>query len=158
MFGFLKDKLKKALSSFEKKVEELPEEPAKEAKPKIQKAEHIEKETAKIEPAKEDIKEEELAAAEEKPKEEKGFFGKLKEKFRKEAALSKERPEKPKVFGAQETEEKSHEIKAEEKIAESHDAAKIDAKEEKSIFERIKEAATTKKISDKDFDDFFYDL
>ena len=102
MFGFLKDKLKKALSSFEKKVEELPEEPAKETKPEIQKAEHIKKETAKIWPAKEEIKEEELAAAEEKLKGEKGFFGKLKEKFRKEAALSKESPEKPKVFGARE--------------------------------------------------------
>ncbi len=78
MFGFLKDKIKSAVSNITKKVEEEAEvvetpveQPKKVTKPKVEKKVSKPKEEKKVEQKpKEEVKEEEK----------KGFFGKIKEK------------------------------------------------------------------------------
>lgn len=161
MFGFLKDKLKKAIASFGNKVEELPQKDINEESKTSLKKDLIEEPKIIDEPAREIIVEKErpeiitkepsiqekniagkkieMPISEEKTKldeykpnisveENKGFFDKIKDKFRKEEVI----------------------IKGEDKSEELN--------EKKGFFDKIKEAATTKKISDKDFDEMFYDL
>ncbi len=180
MFGFLKDKLKGIVSKFTKKVEteakeevvevkkpvkkeekkpapKVEKKPAKVEKPKVEekkapKAEKpkvVEKKPApKVEVAKPKIKEEAPRIEPEKPKveapvveEKKGFFAKLKE-----AVVG---PEVPKV----EAEKPKVEAKAP-----TVEAPVEEAEEKKGFFAKIGEAITTKKISEKQFDEMFWDL
>ncbi len=142
MFKFLKDKFKDVVDKFSKKVEEE----GKEVKPEIEEKKIIveqKKKTKKIKsvkkkkPSKVIIKEEKILIEKEKPievKEEpkkKSFFENLKDKI----------VEKPKVL-----EEES----ANEKI--------VEEEKKKSFFESIKEKVTTKKIDEKQFDEFFWDI
>jgi len=107
MFGFLKDKIKSAVSSITKKVEkeaEVVEKPVVKEKPKVSKP----KEQKKVETVpKEEVKD--------KPKEEP-----KKEVVKEEPVVKKE--------------------------------------EKKSFFGKIKERVTTKKISEKQFEEFFFEL
>ncbi len=188
MFGFLKDKLKSIVSKFTKKVEtEAKEEvieverevkkpakkekPAKAEKKPVKKEEKkpakAEKPAKKEKPAKvEEILEEKPEIAEpvvereepkieieepkvvpaEEPQEKKGFFAKIfgkKEEPKAEPAI-----EKPKV------EKKTPEIKPTPIVKEEPE----EEPEKKGFFGRIKEAITTKKISEKQFDEMFWDL
>jgi fused signal recognition particle receptor len=170
MFGFLKDKLKSLVSKFTKKVEtEAKEEvievekevkkPPKEEKrpPKAEKKVEKPKKPAARKPEKPAIVEkpkvEEITPAvipeapkvevakpkiEEKPVEEEkeGFFERVKEVFVKK--------EEPKV--------EAETLKVEEKKPEPV------PEEEKGFFAKVKEAITTKKISEKQFDEMFWDL
>jgi len=174
MFGFLKDKLKSIISKFTKKVEaEAQEEvveverevkkpvpkpkaekPAKkeERKPKAEKKPER-KEAPKVEKPAPEVTREEPKVETEKPKveepapevveEKKGFFAKI---FGK-----KEEPkaEAPKV------EVKTPAVKAERPAVEK---APAEEPEKKGFFGKIKEAITTKKISEKQFDEMFWDL
>ncbi|MEM4265948.1 MAG: signal recognition particle-docking protein FtsY [Candidatus Woesearchaeota archaeon] len=142
MFGFLKDKLKSLVSKFTKKVEtEAKEEVVEEKKPK----------TKEKKPAKE----------EKKPA----------PKVR--APAPKVELPKPKVEGKKpRVEEKKAEapkaeqpkVEPEMPIVEAPKAEAPGAEEEKpaegkkGFFARIKEAITTKKISEKQFDEMFWDL
>lgn len=170
MFGFLKDKLKSIVAKFTKKVEEEAKEevvkvekPAKAEKPKVvkkparagKKEAKVEKtsavgEVAKVEKPRVEmpVKVERLAevvpevkkVVVEKPKvkeeglpEKKGFFARVKEVFVKpEEKVGLEKP------------------RAEE--------AKPEVVEEKGVFARVKEIITTKRISEQQFDDMFWDL
>ncbi|MBS3095112.1 signal recognition particle-docking protein FtsY [Candidatus Woesearchaeota archaeon] len=138
MFGFLKDKLKSAISSFSKKAEELPE--IKEETPASAVIEE-QKEQAKAQETKEPVeipeheenffigqKKEPVEAMQEKKQEEKkGFFGRIRDKFKK--------PDESKITIKQSRPE-----------------------EKKGFLDKIKEVASTTKISDKEFDEMFYDF
>ncbi len=163
MFGFLKDKLKSLVSKFTKKVEAEAKEEVVEAekevkkpapkiekkvekpvkvekkpivkeekkapKPKVEKK--IEAPAPKVEPVKPKIEVPKAEVPKAEPVEEKkGFFAKVKEVFVKEEP----KVEVPKVEEAPVVEEK------------------------KGFFARIGEAITTKKISEKQFDEMFWDL
>src|SRR3989344_5771986 len=134
MFSFLKDKLKKVISSISKNVEE---EPQKE--PKTKKKEKAGEKSEAKEEVIEEIKE-----AEELVPEKKGFFAKLKEKF-----AVKEEEVKP----VEKLEELKEEVKPEsEKI-------EVEVEEEKKgIFGLIKEKVTTTKISEDKFEELFSEL
>src|SRR3989344_5889655 len=134
MFSFLKDKLKKVISSISKNVEE---EPQKE--PKTKKKEKAGEKSEAKEEVIEEIKE-----AEELVPEKKGFFAKLKEKF-----AVKEEEVKP----VEKLEELKEEVKPEsEKI-------EVEVEEEKKgIFGLIKEKVTTTKISEDKFEELFTEL
>jgi fused signal recognition particle receptor len=141
MFKFLKDKLKNVVSGFSKKVEEEAEEVKEELTPALEKRETApEKKEGAEEVAetgifvleKKKIKEE---AADEKEQvkeveEKKGFFEKIRQKF------------KPK-----EEKQKAEEEKPDEKEA-----------EEKGFVEKITEKVIKKVISEQKFDELFYDL
>ncbi|MCX6706921.1 MAG: signal recognition particle-docking protein FtsY [Candidatus Woesearchaeota archaeon] len=204
MFGFLKDKLKKAISIFSKKAEEEAEEvkapklkeerkkspkkqekekPKKETKSKEAKASEKKKgekrkpeankprkegkireaeeekeiegqEEAEKEEPKEEEESEEAEAEEEPEKEEKkGFFGRLKQRF-----AGKE--EKEEAIEETEKEAKEEEIKEEEEAEEEAEEKEIEEEKEekKGFFGRLKEAVTTKTLSDSKFEDMFSEL
>ncbi|MBI4159317.1 signal recognition particle-docking protein FtsY [Candidatus Woesearchaeota archaeon] len=134
MFKFLKDKFKDVVDKFSKKVEEE----GKDVKPEAEeKKEDVKQEPKKIKPLKKALKE--AVKFEEKVEdklvdlkgdtEKKSFFESLKEKFA-------EKPEKPEVMG----EISDEEIK------------------KKSFLASVKEKVTTKKINEKQFDEFFWDI
>lgn len=143
MFGFLKDKIKNAISSLSRKVEELPEEkildehsnreqdksikplPAEQIASKEESKQAIEEKQTKKINVEQELRqsEKEVLPAEDK----KGFFGRIKEKFNKKETI---------------------------KAREGNESAE----DKKGFFDKIKEAASTKKISGKDFDEIFYDL
>lgn len=141
MFKFLKDKFKDVVDKFSKKVEEE----GKEVKPEVEDEKIPVEQKKKTKPVKKKklskpvIKEEKILIEKEKPievKEEpkkKSFFENLKDKI----------VEKPKV-----SEELV--VEAKEKITEEE--------KKKSFFESIKEKVTTKKIDEKQFDEFFWDI
>lgn len=151
MFNFFKDKLKKVLSKFSKEVEEEIEEAPKpeEVKEKpVEEEKTEEKKKEKKEPKKE-VKEKEIREklkeekkkveeAKEKPKEEKREVKKLKEE---EKELAKEEKE---------VEEKPEEVK-EELIEE-------ESKKKKGFFRKITEVISKKALSERQFDDLFFEL
>jgi len=148
MFGFLKDKIKNAISSLSKKAEELSEEknldehptreqdssikplPVEQIASKEESKQAIEeKQTREIKTGqkqelqqleKEDLS---LKSAEDK----KSFFGRIKEKLKKKETIEAREYQEP-------------------------------AEDKKGFFDKIKEVASTKKISGKNFDEIFYDL
>ena len=135
MFRFLKDKLKSAISSISKKVEE--EAPKEEAETKEKPEKRLEeKKTIKkkrIDKARPEEKEEDKSETTKEIKDEKkGFFSKLKDKF-----IVKEESEEPKPI---------EELKEEKED------------DKKTFFGRIKEKVTTTKISEEKFGDLFSDL
>jgi len=133
MFGFLKDKLKDAISKFSKKAEEIPmEKPVEE---KI--VEQTKKEETAI------AKKEEKSEIKEELKEKKGFFTKIKEKIIEE--------QKEEIKADEKREEKAVETIEEKKSEEK-------PKEKKGFFESIKEKVTTIKIDEGKFDEFFNEL
>ncbi len=138
MFKFLKDKLKNAISSISKKVEEEAPEEKIEIKEKPEKNKEEKKTTVKKKTGKakqeipKEIKEEKAETAKEIKDEKKGFFSKLKDKL-----VKKEEVEEPKPI------EELKEEKEEDK---------------KTFFGRIKEKVTTTKISEEKFEDLFSDL
>lgn len=134
MFKFLKEKLKKAVSSIGKKVEkEVPEE------------------ETPIEEVKEDEKKEEQLSLEKKPeKEKKSFFARFKRK---------EVEEEPKKIEKKERVEKKKFDKEEVKVVEGKKEEIIEGPEEKKgFFGVIKEKIVTKKISEEKFGELFFDL
>ncbi|HLC99185.1 MAG TPA: signal recognition particle-docking protein FtsY [Candidatus Nanoarchaeia archaeon] len=187
MFKFLKEKLKSAISSISRRAEEEAEviekpkekkpakkEEAKKEKPKkeARKAEkpkaaekkqrprpEIKEKKEKPQPAekipdkKKEIKEE-IEEAEEK----KGFFGRLKERFAKkeEETEEKEEPEEEK-----EAEEEKEEVQEEEEKPEAT-REKVQEEEEepekRGFFARVKEAVSTKVLSEKQFEEMFEEL
>ena len=159
MFGFLKEKLKKAARIFSRKVEEegkeVREEPLEEIKPE-----------------KEIIAETKISKKEEKPV-------KIKEKKREKAAKKKEKKEKKKQEKKEERVEEAEEEPIQEEISEEErfeekeetirkEEVKEEKKEEpeqkerKGWFERLKEKVTekvtTRKINNEQFEEFFFEL
>src|SRR3989344_4005429 len=150
MFGFLKDKLKGAISKFSKSVEESKEEftPVEESKPKKEIKKHEEKKEVKNKEVK---------------KKEKSKDHKVKEKTKK--VLEEKEVEIPEVI--------EEEIKVENKVDEvvikenvevkpveefKETEIKSEVKEEKSFFGSIKEKITTTKISNDKFEELFSEL
>ena len=159
MFGFLKEKLKKAARIFSRKVEEegkeVREEPLEEIKPE-----------------KEIIAETKISKKEEKPV-------KIKEKKKEKAAKKKEKKEKKKQEKKEERVEEAEEEPIQEEISEEErfeekeetirkEEVKEEKKEEpeqkerKGWFERLKEKVTekvtTRKINNEQFEEFFFEL
>ncbi len=157
MFKFLKDKLKKAVSTFSRRAEEeaaeeqigeteeKPEAVIKKGSEEAKSFSEIEKELAEL---KKEVKEE-LKEAEEKPKTEK------KDEKRKKREEKKEIKEKKK-------EKKADEItlvrQLQEKIRQAQLKPPKEEIEKESIFKKITEKITTKKISEAQFEEFFWDL
>ncbi|MBN2420667.1 signal recognition particle-docking protein FtsY [Candidatus Woesearchaeota archaeon] len=167
MFGFLKDKLKSALSVFSKKVEKEVEEEEKkikkpekeikkETKPaKKRKISKKEKTQRKKEEKKKEIIEAKKEIKEEEPK--KGFFSRLfsredkeKEKIEEELEDDEISPEE----AAFEEGEEEAEVLEEEPEEEKEETAQ----EKKGFFTRIKEAVTQTSLSEDKFNDMFWDL
>jgi len=197
MFKFFRKKLKEAVSKITKEIDEKAEEA---------------EETIEVKP-----EEKEEKIEEKKPKEKKGFFSKLKEKFMKkevekpkkeekkiekpkkeEPKVEEKKEEKPKVEEKKEepkevpreepkkeelkevpkeekpkVEEEKEEKKSEEIIKEEKEKKKEEPKEEKleesveekkeepkkkSFFAAIKEKITTKKLSESQFENIFWNL
>jgi fused signal recognition particle receptor len=179
MFGFLKDKLKSIVAKFTKKVEtEAKEEVIEVEKPKVkeEKKVKVEKKVEKPvkKPAKVEAKKPEVKA--EKPRvEEKKAVDKKPEVPKVEVAKPKIEPEKPKVEAPKVEEKKGFFAKIKEAVV-GPEALKVEVKkpevvvpeakpvpeetptEKKGFFARIGEAITTKKISEKQFDEMFWDL
>ncbi len=171
MFNFFKDKLKKVLSKFSKKVEEeieeapkpeeikeeVKEKPVEEKKKEVKEEPKKEKEeTKEKEITKEEIKEKKKKPeeAEEKPKKEKREIKELKEEEKevkeKPEEERKEPKEAEKIEEIREPEEKQEEIK--EELVEEEPEKK------KGFFQKITEVISKKALSEKQFDDLFYDL
>ena len=221
MFGFLKEKLKNAISKFKKIVEEEPKKKeeavkkpfreakkqeakpvktskkeSKPAKKEITKPEEKKEETKKPEIKKETIKftkheKEELVhkeiLSEEKPKEKKSFFSKIKDTFsgknKEEIVQEEKKPkseEKPEEILKEENKEESkeevqkpeeeikeiepekesiqeEELKQEEKSEKETEEEKPEEKK-KGFFGKIAEAVTTKPLSEEKFEEIFWDL
>jgi len=171
MFNFFKDKFKKVLSKFSKEVEEEIEEAPKpeevKEKPFEEKKKEI-KEEPKKEVKEKEIKEEKkkVEEAEEKPKEEEKEAEELKEEPKEEEKVVKEEKEEIK----KEVEEKKQEVK--EQIEKEIKPKKItnwrerlgdeDKKEQpekkKGFFQKITEVISKKELSEKQFDDLFFEL
>lgn len=179
MFGFLKDKLKSVVDKFTKKVEEEgkeeiievkkpQKETKKEEKHKPKEKEHpkkeekhkprIIKEEEIIEEEKHEVEQEEILEEkeipefiEEKPEQKQGFFSKL---FKKKEEKEEKKEEKV---------EQIKEVFKEEKPAEEQEEAleefeEQEIKEKKGFFASITEKITTKKLSQEQFDEIFWDL
>ncbi len=187
MFNFFKDKFKKVLSKFSKEVEEeieeapKPEEIQEEIKEKPveeKKKEVKEKEVIKEEPKEEEKKIEE---AEEKPKEEEKEAEELKEETKEEEIKkevkeekgikeeeiekveeTKHPEEKPEEIKEKPTEEKKKEIKEviEEEKPEKIEEELIEEEPEKKkgFFQKITEVISKKALSEKQFDELFFEL
>ncbi|MBU0536788.1 MAG: signal recognition particle-docking protein FtsY [Nanoarchaeota archaeon] len=166
----------------EKKPEPKKEEKKKEPKPvkiseKPVEPQPEEEETAEESEEKEEVPEEPEEEEKEEPKEEKkGFFGKLKDRFTKKEEKPAEKEEEPEEAEAEELPEEEKEEEPEEEVkkeqpeekeaAEEHEEDKEEApeepeeepKEKKGFFDRIKDAVSTKVLSEKQFDEMFFDL
>jgi fused signal recognition particle receptor len=136
------------------------EAPKKEEKKQEKKAEKPAKEEKKHEPKKEQKAEEpapEVRVEPEAPKaeEKKGFFSRM---FSKKEEPSAEAAPEPKAKPA----EKPKNVPEVKKEPAAHKPAEVKAAapepEKKGFFAKIKEAVTTKKISEKQFDEMFWDL
>ncbi len=127
---------------------EKPKAEAKKSEVKVEKPK-IKEEAPRIEPEKPKVEAPKVEAP--KVEEKKGFFAKIKEAVVGPEAPKAE-PEKPKVEAAKPKIEapKVEVTKEEEKPA--------PVEEKKGFFARIGEAITTKKISEKQFDEMFWDL
>lgn len=153
MFGFLKDKLKSALSGFAQKVEELPEEKPKQEP--VQLAKPVEKITA-VPESKQEKKVEPMHFEKPLPRID---IGRKPEEIhaQKTAAEGSSSKQVLEVKLEQEaSKEKSFFDKVKDKFRKDEGETKHE--EKKGIFEKIIEVASTTKISDKDFDEMFYDL
>jgi len=164
MFNFFKDKLKKVLSKFSKEVEEeieeapKPEEakekPVEEKKKEVKEKPKKEKEESK---EKEEIKEEKkkvrehkkVEEAEEKPREEKREVEELEEEYKEEEKVKEVVKEEKEVKEKPEEEEKPEEV---EEIKEEPTEKK------KGFFQKITEIISKKTLSEKQFDDLFFEL
>ena len=188
MFGFLKDKLKGALSRFTKKVEEAPEEerivekevepPKKSAtkasqkgKPKVEKKEAKPKKTKEAKPVKTPKVEEKIVVEVKKAEETKPRPEPVKVELAKpsvESEPAKIEPPKQESKGffskLKETFVGKEEVKVEKPevaVKEENvvpDAKKAEPVSEKGFFARITEKITTKKITSEMFDELFWDL
>jgi len=180
MFNFFKDKFKKVLSKFskdvEEEIEEAPKPEEKEEKPveeekkevkeeskkeKAKEKEEIKEEKKKVEEAEEKPKEEERVVkeekeAEEKPKEEKEVkeeeIEEPEEKSEeiKEKPVEEEKKEIEEVFEKEEKPEKVEEVK--EELVEEKPEKK------KGFFQKITEIISKKALSEKQFDELFFEL
>jgi len=152
MFKFLKDKLKKAVSQFSKKIEEQGKEEVKEVevKPKKGLFAKIKKRFVKEEIPKEKPKVRPEVKIEKKIK-------KPKPKIKKKEVIKEEKPEikiiKKEIKPKPEIKEIKPKVKVEKpKIVEEIPEVK------KGIFAKIKEKIVTKKISEVQFEDMFWNL
>ena len=141
MFGFLKNKLKEAISKFSKKAEEEAKvEETIEKKPEIK--EEVQKEPVEIEVREEKF--EEKLEHKEEPKEKKGFLGIFKKKEKVEKEILEEVKESKKET---------------EFLEEKFEEPKIEIKEEKKgFFAKVTEKLTTKTINEEKFEKLFEDL
>jgi len=151
MFNFFKEKLKKVLSKFSKKVEEEIEEAPKPEEVK----EEVKEKPVEEKKIKEKLKEEKkkVEQAKEKPKEEKREVKELKEEIKrkvKEEPTEEGKKEIEKVFEKEEKPEKVEEIK--EQLVEEEPEKK------KGFFQKITEVISKKELSEKQFDDLFFEL
>ncbi len=155
MFGFLRDKLKAALSKFTKKVEEEVKEKTKEVKKETKKKEAKEKkkeviparkESPAVKKAQKKLKEkkkEVSAIVPEQKVEKPGFFAKL---------FGKKEEEKPEI-----EEKKEAEVITEKPEVQSEQSSAV-PKEKKGFFAKITEAVTTTSLSEEKFESLFWDL
>jgi len=161
MFNFFKEKLKKVLSKFSKKVEEeieeapKPEEVKEEVKEKPVEEKKKEKKEPKEKEIREKLKEEKkkVEEAEERPREEKREVKELKEEIKKEVKekpTEEEKKEIEKVFEKEEKPEKVEEVK--EELVEEEPEKK------KGFFQKITEVISKKALSERQFDDLFFEL
>jgi len=150
MFGFLKDKLKNAVSSFTKKVRDIVEEkelskpiPKEKPKKEIKKKKEAKSKKEKITEVKPEIKEIEKRIEETKEKlvetqEKKGFFSKLFGKKEEKLEIKEKETKEP---------------------AEFEEETKEDEKEEKKgFFTKITESVTKTSLSEDKFEALFWDL
>ena len=145
MFNFFKDKFKKVLSKFSKEVEEeieeaprpeeIKEKPVEEKKKEVKEEPKKEKAKEKKE-IKEELKEEKKKVSEPKKVEE------AKEKPKEEKREVEELKEEPK--------EEEKEVK-EELVEEEHE-------KKKGFFQKITEVISKKALSEKQFDNLFFEL
>ncbi|HIH25745.1 signal recognition particle-docking protein FtsY [Candidatus Woesearchaeota archaeon] len=174
MFGFLKDKLKGAISKFSKSVEESKEEftPVEESKPKKEIKKHEEKKEVKNKEVKKKekskdhkVKEKTKKVLEEKEveipeviEEEIKIENKVDEVVIKEDVEVKQ--ESKGFFSKLKDKFTSKEEKVEVKPVEEFKETEIksEVKEEKSFFGSIKEKITTTKISNDKFEELFSEL
>ncbi|MBU4284007.1 MAG: signal recognition particle-docking protein FtsY [Nanoarchaeota archaeon] len=158
MFNFFKDKFKKILSKFSKEVEEEieeapePEEIKEEVK---EKPVEEKKKEVKEEPKKEKEEAKEKELIKEEPKQEKKKVEEAKEKPREEKKEVEELKEEPK-----EKEKKVKEITEEqEKLEEvKKELVEEEPKEKKGFLQKITEVISKKALSEKQFDDLFFEL
>jgi len=153
MFNFFKDKFKNVLSKFSKEVEEeieeapkpeeVKEKPVEEKKKEVKKEPKKEKEEAKekVEVKEESKEEKEIHELKEKPKEEERIVEEEKEVEKLKEETKKEVEEKP---------EKTEEVK-EELIEEKPE-------KKKGFFQKITEVISKKALSEKQFDELFFEL
>ena len=128
MFNFLKEKLKKAASIFTKKVEEESEEKIEE---------------------KEELKERRIPEIKEIKPEEKKERGAIKEEIKKiKPEIKKEELEEKEII-------KREGIK---KIEREKESKEEKPEQKKGIFQKVTEKITKKVLSDRKFEDLFYDL
>jgi len=151
MFNFFKDKFKKVLSKFSKKIEEEIEEVPKPEEVK----EEVKEKPVEEKKIKEKLKEEKkkVEQAKEKPKEEKREVKELKEEIKrkvKEKPTEEGKKEIEKVFEKEEKPEKVEEIK--EQLVEEEPEKK------KGFFQKITEVISKKALSERQFDDLFFEL
>ena len=151
MFNFFKDKFKKVLSKFSKKIEEEIEEVPKPEEVK----EEVKEKPVEEKKIKEKLKEEKkkVEQAKEKPKEENREVKELKEEIKrkvKEKPTEEGKKEIEKVFEKEEKPEKVEEIK--EQLVEEEPEKK------KGFFQKITEVISKKELSEKQFDDLFFEL
>ena len=147
MFNFFKDKLKKVLSKFSKEVEEEIEEAPK--------PEEI-KEGVKEKPFEEEKTEEKKKEKKEPKKEVKELKGKAKEEEKELAKEEKKVEEKPEEVKELIEEEKKEKLKKVEEIKE--ELIEGEPKEKKGFFQKITEIISKKALSEKQFDDLFFEL
>jgi len=147
MFNFFKDKLKKVLSKFSKEVEEEIEEAPK--------PEEI-KEGVKEKPFEEEKTEEKKKEKKEPKKEVKELKEKAKEEEKELAKEEKKVEEKPEEVKELIEEEKKEKLKKVEEIKE--ELIEGEPKEKKGFFQKITEIISKKALSEKQFDDLFFEL
>ena len=179
MFNFFKDKFKKVLSKFSKEVEEEIEEAPKpeevKEKPVEEKKKEIE-ETVKEEPKKEKKEFKEKEEIKEELKEEKKKVEELKEETKEEEKeeIKKEAEEEKKEIKEEEIEkveetkqpeeikEKPAEVEKKEKEVTEEEEKPEEVEEEpekkKGFFQKITEVISKKALSEKQFDDLFFEL
>ncbi len=149
-----KPEKKKEEKKEEKKPVKEEKKPAKEEKKPEKKVEKApeKKEEKKIEVPTPEVEKEEPKVEAEKP----GFFAKLFGK--KEEAVEEKKVEAPVVKAEKpKVEKQAPEVKKEAPKVEAP-AKEEEPEEKKGFFSKIKEAITTKKISEQQFDEMFWDL
>lgn len=162
MFKFLKERLKKSILRFSKKIDEEGKEGVVEKSlEKVKEEEKAEKIKEKGEEIKEkDKKIKEKAEEKEKalPEEnKKGFLKKIKEKVSKKGEIEEIPEEKLKEKGYEEIKVKNEIEEIEKKQALEREKIKEEPKK-RSIFRAIKQKISTRKISEEQFEALFWEL